>query len=107
MSGKFHNALYNTRDSIQIDTPQILESRPEPSVERAIQTQEVSHLPQMIDTPEALSLALAIRALKPWQPKSTRVKGTSRIRGQKGLDIRMVHLGEKVSSVLAVVCLRN
>lgn len=78
----------------------MLESRPESSVERAIQTQEVSHLPQMIDTPEALGFALGVCALKPWQSESTRVKRTSRIRGQKGLDIRIVHLGVKLARSL-------
>lgn len=77
----------------KIDTSRTLKSRPESFVKRAIQPQEVSHLAQMIDTEEALGLALGVRAHEPRQPESSRVKRPTGIRGQKGLDVWIVHLG--------------
>jgi hypothetical protein len=93
LSDKFDNALYNAQDSIQIDTSGILESRPESPIKRAIQTQEVSHLAQMIDTKEALGLSIGVSAHEPRQPEGSRVKRPTGIRSQKSLDVRVVHLG--------------
>lgn len=69
-----------------------LQDSSESCVPTAVQLQEVSHLSEMVDTPESLRLAAGIGALEPRQSKGTFLERPIGVAHQKRLDVRLAHL---------------